>query len=315
MLGGARPVVAAAPKANVTPASRVGLVTILEGKATVIHGLSQFDAAEGVRLFPGDLVRTEANSLLRVEYADECSLEAGPQTQLQLFHPAEKKRGIRPALYLMQGWLKLGCKAGTDAAFAMKDLDVVGISRVVVIRAGGNSRAIFAEQGTARVSRRRAETERRASETGSITLNAGDFLVIEPDEAPDVQPRPTAAFMEALPRAYRDTLPSRYSTLITRAVEPQNPRSFAYADVEPWLNAEAAIRRQFVGLWLRKVNDPAFRGPLDRDLAQHPEWDRILHPEKYEEEEAARAASAAAKPDVASQPRPDSGEKSVPKSN
>jgi len=255
------------------------VVTILEGKATAIRGLSQFDVAEGVRLLPGDLIRTQPKSLLRIEYADECSLEAGPDSQLQLFHPADKRRANRPALYLMEGWLKLGCKPGADAALTTKDLDVAGISRVLVIHVMGDRRAIFAESGTARV------LKRRTGDTASIALNPGDFLVVEPDVAADVQPRPSAQFMESLPRAYRDTLPSRYSTYVTRATEPQNPRTFAYTDVEPWLNAEPAIRRQFVSLWIRKTNDPAFRGPLDRDLAKHPEWDRILHPEKYEVEE------------------------------
>jgi hypothetical protein len=287
-------VVAAAAKSNATPAGRMGVVTILEGKATAIRGLSQFDVAEGVRLLPGDLVRTQPKSLLRIEYADECSLEAGPDSQLQLFHPADKKRANRPALYLMQGWLKLGCKAGTDAALTTKDLDVTGISRVLVIRVSGDSRAIFAEAGTARVVRR------KTGDSASTLLNPGDFLDVEPDVASDVQPRPTAQFMEALPRAYRDTLPSRYSIYVTRSTEPQNPRTFVYTDVEPWLNAEPVIRRQFVSLWIRKTNDPAFRGPLDRDLAKHPEWDRILHPEKYEVEETvpppAATQNAAAQP-------------------
>jgi len=299
---------AAPPKAGVTPSNRIGIVTILEGKATVIRGLSQFDAAEGVRLYPGDLVRTEPKSLMRVEYVDECSLEAGPQTQLQLFHPADKRRASRPALYLMQGWLKLACKAGSDAAFASKDLDVVGISRVVVGHATGDRRAIFAEQGTARV------IKRQKNDTAAVTLNPGDFLVVQPGEAADVQPRPTAQFMEALPRAYRDTLPSRYSNYVTRETEPQNPRGFVYSDVEPWVNGETAIRRQFVGLWIRKANDPAFRGALDRDLAMHPEWDRILHPEKYEVEETTPSRAASANPNAASQPQPDSSKESVPKS-
>jgi hypothetical protein len=278
LLAGVQLSVAAAPKGNATPAGRIGVVTILEGKATVIRGLVQFEAAEGVRLLPGDLVHTQPKSLLRIEYADECSLEAGPESQLQLFHPAEKKRANRPALYLLQGWLKLGCKAGTDAALSTKDLDVMGISRVLVIRVSGDSRAIFAESGSARV------VKRKSADSGAITLNPGDFLDVEPDAVSDVQPRPTAQFMEALPRAYRDTLPSRYSIYVTRTTEPQNPRTFVYTDVEPWLDAEPVIRRQFVSLWIRKANDPAFRGPLDRDLARHPEWDRILHPEKYEVE-------------------------------
>jgi hypothetical protein len=286
--------VAAASKSNATPVGRIGVVTILEGKATVIRGLSQFDAAEGVRLLPGDLVRTQPKSLLRIEFADECSLEAGPESQLQLFHPADKKRSNRPALYLLQGWLKLGCKAGSDAALTTKDLDVTGISRVLVIRVSGDSRAIFAEAGSARV------VKRKSGDSAAITLNPGDFLDVEPDAVADVQPRPTASFMEALPRAYRDTLPSRYSMYVTRSTEPQNPRTFVYTDVEPWLNAEPVIRRQFVSLWVRKANDPAFRGPLDRDLVKHPEWDRILHPEKYEVEET--VPPPAATHDAAAQP-------------
>jgi hypothetical protein len=312
LLGSASYAMAAAPKGNTTPPSRIGIATILEGHATVIRGLSQFDVAEGVRLLPGDLLRTQPSSLLRVEYPDACSVEAGPDTQLQLFHPADKKRGNRPTLYLMQGWLKLGCKAGsgTDTSLATKDVDVVGVSGVLVIRAVGDNRAIFAEQGAARV------VKRRPGDAGTVALNQGDFLVVEPGEVQDVQPRPTAEFIGALPRAYRDTLPSRYSIFVSKTVEPQNPRAFTYTDVEPWVNGEAAVRRQFVGLWIRKVNDPAFRGPLDRDLAMHPEWDRILHPEKYiEEEEAAHAASVGAKPNVAAQPRPESPKDSVPKSN
>jgi len=285
----------------------MGVVTILEGKATAIHGLSQFDLAEVVRLAPGDLVRTQAKTLLRIEYADECSLEAGPDSQLQLFHPADKKRANRPALYLMEGWLKLGCKAGTDAGLTTKDLDVTGISRVLVIRVSGDTRAIFAESGTARV------VKRKTGDAASITLNPGDFLNVEPEVVSDVQPRPTAQFMEALPRAYRDTLPSRYSTYVTRVTEPQNPRTFGYTDVEPWLNAEPVIRRQFVSLWIRKANDPAFRGPLDRDLAKHPEWDRILHPEKYEVEET--VPPPAATHNAAAQPLPGSPAQAVPKRN
>ena len=296
----------AAPAKPGTPPGRIAIVTILEGKASVIRNLGQFDVAEGVRLLPGDLIRTQPKSLMRIELPDECSVEAGPDTQLQLFHPVDKKRANRPALYLMEGWLKLGCKNGTDAALTLRDLDVVGISKVLVIRATGDSRSIFAEQGTARVVRHSG---------GSTTLNQGDFLNVEPDVVSDAQPRPTAEFMEALPRAYRDTLPSRYSVYVSRTVEPQNQRGFGYADVEQWVNAELAVRRQFLSLWLRKVNDPAFRAPLDRDLAKHPEWDRILHPEKYEVEETVPPPPAGANRNAAAQPGPDSRSDSVPRRN
>src|SRR5262245_8028448 len=92
LFGGAQLAGAATPKSNATAVARVGIVTILEGRTTVIRGLSQFEAAEGLRLLAGDLLRTQPKSLLRVEYPDGCSIEAGPDTQLQLFHPAERKR-------------------------------------------------------------------------------------------------------------------------------------------------------------------------------------------------------------------------------
>jgi hypothetical protein len=311
LLGGAQLAGTATPNSDAhaaTAAGRIGIVTILEGKATVIRALSQFEAAQGMRLLANDLLRTQPNSLLRVEYPDECWLELGPDTLLQLSHPAEKKRGNRPGLYLLQGWLKVGCKAnsGADGSLASGDVDVVGVSGVIVVRASGESHAIFAEQGTARVIRRRTR------EAAQIALNRGDFLFVVPDRVPAAQARPPADFIDALPRAYRDTLPSRYSMFVSRTVDPKEQRTFSYSDVEPWLNAEASIRRQFVGLWRRKVNDPAFRGPLDRDLAMHPEWDRLLHPEKYEEEvsEPTRTPSASVKPDAAPQPQPQ-----VPKSN
>jgi hypothetical protein len=316
LLGGAQCAGAAPPKSNAraaTPVGRIGIVTILEGKATVVRALSQFEAAQGMRLLANDLLHTQPNGLLRIEYPDECWLELGPDTLLQLSHPAEKKRGNRPGLYLLQGWLKLGCKANPDGdgSLASGDLDVVGMSGVIVVRASGESHAVFAEQGTARV------IKRRTREAAPIALNRGDFLFVVPDRAPAVQARPTADFVEALPRAYRDTLPSRYSMFVSRTVDPKEQRTFSYADVEPWLNAEASIRRQFVGLWGRKVNDPAFRGPLDRDLAMHPEWDRILHPEKYEEDvsQPTRPPSVGVKPDAAPQQQPEAPEKSVPKSN
>ena len=34
----------------------------------------------------------------------------------------------------------------------------------------------------------------------------------------------------------------------------------------------------------QRAKDPQFRSKLIENLAAHPEWDRILFPEKYEEE-------------------------------
>jgi hypothetical protein len=272
------------------------IVTILEGRATVIRALSEFEAAEGLRLLPNDLLRTEKDTVLRIEYEDETSLELGPETLLQLNHPASK-RANRPALYLLAGWLKLGSGHGDAAAgdsFASVGMDVANLSGVIVVRADEAAHAIFEEQGSARW------IDRSTRGAQSLTLKAGDFLVAGPNLPPQLEGRPAPQFLEALPRPYRDTLPLRYDRFKSRIVVPKGQVPFSYADVERWLNAEPSVRRQFVVLWHRKADNPAFRASLDRDLPMHPEWDRVLHPERYEpqEQQAGSRTSPAAAPDA-----------------
>jgi hypothetical protein len=277
LLGSVQPAVAAT---RPTAAKPTAIVTILEGRASVIRGLSQFEAAEGIRLLADDLVRTGQDTFLRIEYEDGTSLELGPETLLQLNHPA-RKRANRPGLYLLAGWLKLGSgkPESARASLASVGMDVVDLAGVVVVRASDASHEVFAEQGTARWIDRSA----RAAEP--IALNGGDFLVAEPDMPPRLQGRPAAEFLAALPRPYHDTLPSRYERFKTRVVMPKGQGAFAYADVERWINAEPSIRRQFVVVWHAKAANPAFRAALDRDLPMHPEWDPVLHPERYETQE------------------------------
>jgi hypothetical protein len=256
-----------------------GIVTILEGRATVIRALSQFDAAEGMRLLADDLVRTDKDTFLRIEYEDQTAIEVGPQTQLQVNHPAARKKSNRPALYVLEGWLKLGAgklDAGGKPAFASVGMDVVDLTGVMVMRGDTGSRELFDEQGAARW------VDRDPHGAEPVALKQGDFLIAVLDRPPRTQPRPSAAFTAALPRPFRDTLPFRYAQFKDRSVLPKAQVPFTYEDVEPWINAEPSIRRQFVAMWRRKADNPAFRASLDRDLQKHPEWDPVLHPEKYE---------------------------------
>ena len=278
------------------------IVTILAGKATVIRALSEFDAAEGMRLSADDLIRTGKDSFLRIEYADQSSIELGPQTQLQLNHPAVRKKSNRPGLYVLEGWVKVGAGKpdGADKpAFAAVGMEVTAMTGVMVLRAGDAARELFAEQGS-------AHWEDRDHGAEPVTLKQGDFLIAAPGRAPRLEPHPSADFTAALPRPYRDTLPFRYNLFKDHAVVPESVGPFTYADVESWINAEPPIRRQFVSLWRRKADNPAFRAALDRDLQKHPEWDPVLHPEKYEPTppRAVTASPATASPPAPVPPHP-----------
>jgi hypothetical protein len=316
LLGGAQFEQAGLAKAldnapTVRGARQIGVVTILEGSATVIRALAQFDALQGLRVLSGDLIRTEDNALLRIEYPEKTWMELGPQTLLQISHPAEKGRANRPGLYLLTGWLKLGCapEAAGNRAVASKDMDLVELSGVMVMRATATDHAIFAEQGSARW------INRATRGAAPLTLSTGDFLLVGPGKPAAIQSRPTPEFVAALPRPYKDTLPSRYSLFEAHVVVPKESRPFTYPEVEPWLDAEPAIRRQFLTLWRRKANDPAFRTPLDRDLALHPEWDPILHPEKYETEAPETTPPASEKSPPAPQRPPETADASGPRRN
>jgi hypothetical protein len=311
LLGAGQFAGAAAPTGNVPSAKQVGIITILQGRATVIRGLAQFDALEGVRLLPNDLVRTDESTFLRLEYADQTWLELGSQTLLQLQHPAQKKPSTQPGLYLLEGWLKLECRSNPSASCSLssKDMDVADLAGTVILRATGADLAVFAEQGTAR------SRNRGMRGATPLNLNAGDFVTVSGGRPAIVQARPSPDFLAALPRAYLDTLPYRYSLFEARAATPPNQRAFSYADVEPWINAEGPVRRQFVVLWRRKAVEPAFRESLDRDLARHPEWDRTLHPEKYEISEPAPNAPPEPKTPPLLQPSPGSAQAPLPTSN
>jgi hypothetical protein len=264
------------------------IVTILNGRATVVRALGQFEAAEGVRLQADDLVETAGDSFLRIEYGDGTSLELGPNTLLELNYPS-RKRASRPALYLLSGWLKLGSgkPEGARASLAGPGMDLLDLSGIIVIRMSEGSQAIFEEQGTSRW------LDRSTRGAEAVSLKAGDFLIDRPDTAPKLQGRPAAEFLAALPRPYHDTLPLRYAKFESRVVLPKSLGAFSYADVERWINSEPSERRQFVVTWRRKADNPAFRTSLDRDLPMHPEWDPVLHPERYEPKEPPAGSSAA----------------------
>lgn len=269
-----------------------GIATIVEGKAVVIRALYKLDAAEGVRLLADDLVHTGNDAFLRIEYDDGTSVDLGPETLLQLNHPARRK-SERPGLYLLSGWLKLTSgkpQARYSASFASPRFDVLDLAGVVVVHVDNGSGAVFDEQGTAHW------IDHRARGAKPIILKGGDFLAVRQDEPPSLQARPAPDFVASLPRSFRDALPLRLAKFQGRQVVAKSQGAFSYSEVESWVNAEPPIRRQFVLLWRAKADDAAFRASLERSLSLHPEWEPVLYPELYEPKPAAQTAPAGAGP-------------------
>lgn len=68
----------------------------------------------------------------------------------------------------------------------------------------------------------------------------------------------------------------------SKRAEPKREHEVAYAEVEAWLKAGLPMRRTFVKRFEGRSKDPEFRRKLIENLREHPEWDPVLFPEKYE---------------------------------
>jgi hypothetical protein len=273
-------------------------VTLLEGQAALLRGTTRYALAEGVRLQGGDIVELGDKGLAQVEFADGLVLSLGPGARFYaatLVARAAKSDGFSE-FYLMRGWTKFA-NSKTAAPFRLST-PVFGLSTgdgIGVAQVGDAEGVLFVESGEVRI----AEGFAKAGPASPIRVRGGEFFARRSEQKGTIQPRPTAAFVSAMPKSYMDNLPRRIGKWKEREVQPRPVGELAYGDVEMWLKAPPEIRKAVMRPFVPKANDVAFRAALVANLRSHPEWDPILFPEKYKPkpppEPPAEPAPAAAK--------------------
>ncbi len=275
----------------------VATVTILDGDApTVIREASKLMLAEGVRLYAEDIVDAGAKTrLLRIEFSDGVILDIGPSTQLLLAPRLAGERGKRPVkAYMLQGFAKLTAPKGATAAATLTSpaFDAGGLSRDVVLLVQPDESYAFAESGDVTLLERGIGKD-AGKEVGNHRLKSGEFYARTGDNRAAVGARPAQSFIQRLPRAFLDTLPSRAELYKAREVEPKPLGNIVYAEAQPWVDAEAALRPGFVTRWKAyAARNPEFRKGLVAQMPAHMEWDRTLFPEKYLPKPVASGPSA-----------------------
>jgi hypothetical protein len=85
-----------------------------------------------------------------------------------------------------------------------------------------------------------------------------------------------------MPRHFQDNLAVLLERVKNKRVEPKREHEVAYAEIEAWLKSSSPHRRSFVKRFEARAKDPEFRRKLIENLREHPEWDPVLFPEKYE---------------------------------
>ncbi len=253
------------------------VVTVVENAATLLRSTGRFALAEGVRLQAGDVVEVGEKGLLQIGFGDGTKLSLGPRSRFYLAVLAAKG-GAASEFYLLQGWSKLAL--APPAAPLRLTTPLFGLAAaeaIAVLQVQTSEGSLFVERGELRI----AEDFAKATPASPLAVRAGQFYARKADEKGDVQPRPVAAFIAAMPKQYQDNLPERLPKHQEREAAPRRLGELAYADVEAWLKGPPELRRPMMQRLRARARDPAFRQALIKNLSFHPEWDRILFPEKY----------------------------------
>lgn len=251
--------------------SHAGLLTILDGDAFLLRDASRFALAEGVALQVDDLLEVpESSQLARLELRDGVSLALGPGSKA-LVGPrlAGARGGAR--IYLLTGWLKLSAPQGVEARVLSPLLDFSTVGGTVVLSRQPDGVRLFAEAGEVTVQRSGAAAQ---------VLKSGELFSLDagPGAKPERPGRPSPAFVAAMPRAFLAELPSRAARWQEQPTAPRKLAALTYADAQPWIDSEPALRRANLARWRPMARDPEFRRGLTAGLKAHPEWEPILSP-------------------------------------
>lgn len=259
----------------------VGAVTFLEGSLRIIRGTTALQAAEGMRLRQGDIIESSDEGFTQLEFVGGAIVALGPLSRMFVFRDGvEGKSGSNATeaeLVLLSGWLKgqSGPHAGSYR-YESPMLAATTGNGIVVFHSNESGCEVFVESGSAAI----GEVSPDGIVGQPTAGNAGQFFSRRRGKTLVNSSRPSAPFVEAMPRSFRDALPSRLAHFGGKPVEPKAQHQVSYVEIQSWLTMPSAWRRGFVDRFKPRLKDPEFRKQLEIRVAEYPEWGPILHPEK-----------------------------------
>ena len=269
------------------------IVTLVEGQPALLRGTTRYVLAEGVRLQSGDIVEVPDKGLAQVEFADGALLSLGPQCRFYAAALVARgaKAGAMSEFYLLRGWSKFALAKPAAPFRLTTPLFGLGTANAVaVVQVEAAEASMYVEAGELRL----AEGFAKALPSSPVQLRGGQFYARKADQKGIIQSRAAPSFVTAMPRHYVDNLPARAAKYKEREVAPRRLEDLDYADVELWLKAPPALRRPIMQRLRSKAQEPEFRKAVIANMRFHPEWDRILFPEKYKPKPPPEPTKAAA---------------------
>ena len=286
------PVLVLALGAAIAQAAERGIYTLVDGDARVLRGATWYTLAPGVRAEEGDVVDVGERAQAQLEFAQGGALNMqGPALAYAIALPAAgDKAGAPVEIALERGWFKAAAVARARALRLRLPNATVDLDGAIAVVHGDAALAeVFLERGGARIGIpvvRGKEAAPRDAKEGEFWRRAGDRAFTADERAP-------AEFVAAMPRDLREALPALAGRHAGPAPSLVAAQPITFDEARPWL--AGPMRRIFARRFMARLSDPAFRAAAG---AAHPipEWDRILHPEKYRpkppDETPASAAAA-----------------------
>lgn len=268
-------------------AADFGVITLAEGNLRLLRGAAVLQAAQGVRVEPGDILESDDRGIDILEFNDGLLLGLGPNSRLFLPEGGTRRKGADAgqAIVLLAGWLK--AEAGKQAPaegyrILTTTLGLATRDAKLLLHAAERA-SLFVESGGGRL----LEPDAAGRAASGAMLRAGQFARRAATQRAALQERPSAEFLASMPRGFRDALPARPERLKADPLAPKALHDARYEDVKDWLMLPSAWRGELMRRYVVRLRDADFRKAVAANIARHPEWRRILFPPPPPEGDAA----------------------------
>ena len=234
----------------------------------------------GARIEAGDIIAAAAKATVQVEFPTGSTLNLGGPAELFAARPfAGDKAADIQEFALARGWMKFVTKAAGSARVRTASAALEMTEAIVVMHTEPDVAEAFVESGAARI----AATD--AGKDGAPQdVKAGEYWARNAHQPPRTDGRAPPRFVAAMPRDMADPLPSLAGRFPKAPTALTAQGEVTFAEAEPWLSGP--YRKVFVKRFEPRLKDREFRGAVESRIAQFPEWDRLLHPEKYAPKES-----------------------------
>lgn len=271
-------------------AAEAGVVTVVDGAARVLRGTVWYKLAPGAAFQEGDVVDAAERAQVQIELTSGGTMHiVGPAGLYAASIPARGDKDGPSEIGFDRGWLKL-VSSGAGTRVRTQAASVTMGDAIVVVHQDGKQFELFVESGSAKI----AEPTRTGRDGAIHDAAAGQYWSRDGDKPFVTERRAPPKFVSSMPRQMMERLVNLAARFKDKRTQLSPEREIALAEADAWLTGP--YRRAFARRLSARLTDPAFRQGVEANAAAYPDFDRILHPDKYAPPQTGAATSASPPP-------------------